>query len=319
MKARAFSFWRFFFGSAILFTMFTAPARVLAVDGFTVQIVAGTATESCKVVAHGSDQHILTVEEKDHLFGLSDQAIKNAAGKEMGKVPANAFLGEKDGMFAKYGWKPVQVVTTVKSAEIIDFSSKPIVVNSTLMENNLPDVVPMTTKVSHEVSNTIETSWSKSVSKENKQTLHYGFSWLGGGNEWTDTETWGVEVKKSTTYVLGSCQEITVPVRPKSAAKAFLSASQATMHIKIVYVSSLVGNVGINYDPQYKAHYWWALDVGNVMSDAGINNAVETSQIISVDYYTDALIRVDAAELKAPSANAIGMGSPGVMRAMGGN
>lgn len=274
--------------------------------GITVQIVAGLTTSSSSVTASGSVQHIITDTEVNS-FGVQDGNLKNAVGKYFGKNPNDAFLHSPtpwNDLYKTYGWPQVQTVLTVASATITGITSQPVIVAQQTFKNNSNKQGTFNVGISDTVTDTVESNWSTTNSIDVTQTVEYGISFLGtGGGGSTSisySRTWGQGGSNSQSVAVGASQGVTVVLDPGESVLAQLTASRGVMKVRIVYQASLIGASAINYNPTFKDHHFWGLDLPSVMNAAQIKNSLQFTEDIEIGFYTNSEI-----ELKDPSGKAV--------------
>ena len=64
------------------------------------------------------------------------------------------------------------------------------------------------------------------------------------------------------------------------------------MKVRITYRAQLIGTTAINYNPTFKDHHFWALDIGGVMQASGLNNSIQFTEDIEVGYFSNAKIEL---------------------------
>jgi hypothetical protein len=256
--------------------------------GITVSIVAGTDAAHSSVNATGSVQHIITDKEVGS-FGIQDGALKNAIGKYFGKNPNDAYLHSPtpwNDLYKTYGWAEVQTVLVVQSAQLTGITSEPVVVATKSFTNQSSKKATFDASISDQVSNTTESNWSSTNSIEVGQKITYnvGFLGTGGGGETSMTynHTWGQGGSESKSVTVGSSSGVSVELDPGESIEAQLTASRGVMKVRITYKAYLTGNTAINYNPTFKDHHFWALDIGGVMQAGGINNSIQFTEDIEV-------------------------------------
>lgn len=264
--------------------------------GLTVSIVAGLTKDTSSVSVTGSTSHIITDNERN-TFQLNDQQLKNAVGKYFGKNPNDAYLHSPtpwNDLYKTYGWP--QVLTNLRpvSATITGISSNPTIVATQSFKNTSKVPGTFTAEVTQQVSNTTETNWSQTNTVDVNQTINYGISFLGSGGGGSTSMSysyaWGQGGSQSQNVTLGSSQGISVELQPGQAVKAELTASRGTMQVRIVYEAYLTGSTAINYNPTFKDHHFWGLDLPSVMAAAGISNSVKFTEDIEIGFYANSQI-----------------------------
>lgn len=264
--------------------------------GLTVSIVAGLTKDTSSVSVTGSTSHIITDNERNS-FKLNDQQLKDAVGKYFGKNPNDAYLHSPtpwNDLYKTYGWP--QVLTNLRpvSAVITGISSNPTIVATQSFKNTSKIPGTFTAEVTQSVANTTETNWSQTNTIDVTQTINYGISFLGSGGGGSTSMSysyaWGQGGSQSQTVTLGSSQGISVELQPGESVKAELTASQGTMNIRIVYEAYLTGATAINYNPTFKDHHFWGLDLPSIMGAAGIPNSIRFTEDIQVGFFANSQV-----------------------------
>jgi hypothetical protein len=276
--------------------------------GITISIVAGADQAHSSVNATGSIQHIITDKEVK-TFGIQDSALKNAVGKYFGKNPNDAYLHSDtpwNDLYKTYGWPEVQTVLVVQDAKITGITSQPVVVATRTFTNQSSKKAVFDASISDQVSNTTESNWSETNTIEVTQTFKYNVSFLGagGGGEtsMSYSHEWGKGGSESTSVTVGSSSGVSVELNPGESIEAQLTASRGVMKVRITYRAQLIGNTAINYNPTFKDHHFWALDIAGVMQAGGLNNSIQFTEDIEVGYFSNAKIELRDPQGKLRSA-----------------
>lgn len=276
--------------------------------GIEISVKAGVDTATSSVNALGSVQHIITDKERT-TFDIEDKNLKNAVGKYFGKNPNDAFLHSPtpwDDLYKSYGWDQVQTVLIVKSATITGITSEPVIVATKTFSNNSSKKATFDASISDQVTNTTESNWSETNTIEVAQTISYGIEFLGCGSAGGSTSmsynhSWGQGGSESKSISIGTTSGVSVELNPGESVEAVLSASRGVMKVRIVYKAYLIGCTAVNYNPTFKDHHFWGLNIGSVMNAAGISNIREFTEDIEIGYYSNAKIelRDPVGQLKA--------------------
>ena len=185
---------------------------------------------------------------------------------------------------------------TCVSAEIISFTSEPVIVKQQTFINSSSQTGVFECAISEEVSETSTNSWSTGGAFTASQMIEYkiGFLGTGGGGETTMeyTQSWGKSGENSTTTTVGQTSGVKVTLEPGESVIASLSASRGVMNIKIRYQSVLTGRTAVNYNPTYQGHHFWGLWLPSVMSEASVSNKIFSEETIKVDYYSNGEIKL---------------------------
>jgi hypothetical protein len=267
--------------------------------GIDISIKAGLTKETSSVGVVGSVQHVITDTEVK-TFGIQDKALKNAIGKDFGKNPNAAYLRSPtpgQDLYKTYDWPQVETVLLVESATITGITSEPVIVATQVFSNTSRDKKgTFNVSISDLVANTATSTWSttNTITVEQKFTYKVEFMGLGAGGEtsMSYSQEWG-EIKTETlTVTVGTTSGVTMELNPGQSVEAILSASRGKMKIRIVYKAYLIGDSAVHYDPPYKGHYFWALDIGEVMRSGGIPNLKTFTQDIEIGFYSKSKIEI---------------------------
>jgi hypothetical protein len=267
--------------------------------GITVQIKPAVDAKSTVVVAGGSEQHIVTDKERAS-FGLDDGALKNAIGKYFGKNPNDAYLRGPtpwNDLYKTYNWPQVQTVLMAQSAQILELTSQPSIIKTTTLRNTSRKPGNFSASVNDNVTNTFETNWNVTTSVELSQSVEYsvelaGLGSVGGSTSWSFGLSVGVGGARSQSVSVGSDQGVSADLDPGEAVEAQLTVSRGILKARIFYDVYLIGSTAINYNPTFKGHHFWALDIGQIMQAGGIKNHRQITQDITVGYYSNAEVKL---------------------------
>lgn len=264
--------------------------------GIEISIKAGADAATSSVSASGSLQHVITDTEKQ-TFGLQDSALKSAVEKYWGKKPNDAYLHSDTpwgDLYKTYNWPQVQTVLVVDSATVTGITSEPVIIATKTLTNYSSREATFSAGISDQVCNTTESSWSETSSVSVSQSFNYEVSFLGsgGGGEtsMSYSQEWGQGGSQSDSITVGSDTGVSVTLEPGESVDAQLTASRGVMKVRIVYKAYLVGDVAVNYNPTYKGHHFFALDVGGVMDAAGLPKSRLFTEDIQVGYYANSKV-----------------------------
>ncbi|ROZ71518.1 follicular epithelium yolk protein subunit [Ramlibacter sp. WS9] len=265
----------------------------MAID---ISIRAGLTADTSSVSASGSVQHVITDTEVNS-FGLQDGNLKNAVGRYFGQNPNDAFLHSDtpwDDLYRTYGWPQVQTVLVVDSATVIGITSEPTIIAQQTFSNDSNVKGTFNVGISQQVANTSSSSWSETntITVGQKFTYKVEFLGTGGGGETSLSyaHSWGETTGESTTITVGTQSGVSVPLDPGQAVQAQLTASRGTMRVRVVYKAYVTGSTAINYNPTFKDHHFWGLDIGSVMGAGGISNLLTFTEDIEIGFFTNSKI-----------------------------
>lgn len=266
--------------------------------GIDISIKAGLNKETSSVNASGSVQHVITDTEVKS-FGIQDGDLKKAVGKFFGKAPNDAYLHSDTpwgDLYKTYNWPQVQVVLVVDSATIIGITSEPVIVATQKFTNNSQVKGTFNVGISDQVNNTSSNTWSNTDSITVGQKFTYKVEFLGTGSggetSMSYSQTWGESKTESLSVTVGTQSGVSVPLDPGQSVEAQLTASRGVMKVRIVYKAYLIGDTAVNYNPTYKDHHFWALNIGQVMAAGGISNLKSITEDIEIGFYANSTIEL---------------------------
>jgi hypothetical protein len=275
----------------------------MAID---INIQAGLTQAASNASASGDEQHVITDTEVSS-FGISDGHLKDAVGKYFGKNPNDAYLHSDtpwNDLYRTYGWPQVQTVLAVQSVTITEITSEPVIVAQQTFKNTSSVKGTFNVGISQTVTNTATSSWSTTNTLTVGQKFTYKVSFLGAGTggetSLTYAHSWGETTTESKAITVGSTSGVSVSLDPGQAVNAVLTASRGVMKVRIVYRAYLIGDVAVNYNPTWRDHHFWGLDIGAVMDAGNIANNQTVTEDLEIGFYANSQI-----ELKDPTSGEI--------------
>ncbi|EHM46274.1 hypothetical protein HMPREF0880_03544 [Yokenella regensburgei ATCC 43003] len=268
-----------------------------SIMGINVQVNTDADPKKTTVSASGSIQHVITGNEVNS-FGLSDSALKDAVAKYFGKRPNDAYLKSPTpwgDLYKTYGWEQVQTVLVARSAQVLSVNSSPSIIKTVILKNNSNKPATFNASVSDNITNSVETNWNVTTSVDFSETVSYevsfeGLGSVGGSTTWSFGMSFGVGGSKSESISIGSDQGVTVDLDPGESVEVQLTASIGSLRARVFYDVYLTGYSAVNYNPTFKDHHFWALNIGDVMSAGGISNNRQITEDITVGYYSNAQV-----------------------------
>ena len=128
------------------------------------------------------------------------------------------------------------------------------------------------------------------------------------------SHAWGQGGSESKNITVGSSSGVSVELEPGESIEAQLTASRGVMKVRITYRAQLSGSTAINYNPPFKGHHFWGLDIGGVMQSGGLSNSIQFTEDIEVGYFSNAKIELRDPQGKLKSAL---LASPGIRTGIG--
>lgn len=263
----------------------------------TISISAGPDAPSSTVAATGSEQHIVTIFERD-AFGISDDNLQNAAARLLGGLPDNVFVSDPNpwNIYQTQGWPPVQTKLTIQSATITSVSGSPEALASQQLKNDSSAPAQLSASVTQQVSIGTKSSWSLPEGLQMTLPISYEIDFLAaaapGETALSFTEIWGIPDAQSETVTLGNRAGVAVTLQPGESVEAVLQATGAAMQVEIVYLLTLSGYVVANYTNALNGHHFWYVDVNSAIQALGQPASITVTHTLEIDYHANAQIVV---------------------------
>lgn len=260
----------------------------------TLNIVAGKDKETTTVSAHGEVQHVITDTEINS-FQLNEDSLKNAVAKSFGKKPTDVFLKSPtpwNDLYKTYGWPQVKTILRPVKTEILSLGAKPLMIGSQEYVNDTDQEGTYDVKVTAQVADSVEESWSNSNSVSLSQSISYTIGFIEGETSLSYEHTWGQTKTEKKEVTIGQSSGITLIIPAHSKRLAELNVNQGTLSVRITYEARLEGVVAVNYGDPYKGHHFWALGVNGVMKPSNLPLTQTIVEDMHLDFYSNVSIKV---------------------------
>lgn len=263
-----------------------------------IDVNAGLDAATSSVQASGNVIHVISDLEKG-TFNIKDANLKELVLKYFGQRPNDAYLHSDTpwgDLYKTYNWSQVQVNLVVQSAKILGITSEPQIVNTQKFSNNSSKKGNFNVAITQQVNNTSQSSWSSSDKIAVGQKISYNIGFLGigvkGETSLNYEHTWGQGGSESKSVTIGTSSGVSVSLEPGESILAELSASRGVMKVRLVYNAYLTGYSAVNYNPTFKGHHFFALDIGGLLSAGGITNSVQITEDIEIGFFGNSAINI---------------------------
>ncbi len=270
-----------------------------------INVNAGLDASTSSVQASGNILHVITDTERG-TFNIKDSNLKKLVEKYFGKSPNDAYLHSDTpwgDLYKTYNWPQVQTNLVVKSATILGITSEPQIVNSQKFSNNSSIKGNFNVAITQQVSNSSQSSWSSSDKISVGQKISYSIGFLGEGVKGETSlnyeHSWGQGGSETKSVTIGTSSGVSVTLEPGESILAELSASRGVMKVRLVYNAYLTGVCAVNYNPTFKGHHFFALDIGRLLSAGGISNSVQVTEDIEIGFFGNSEINIKNSAGKA--------------------
>ncbi|CAG9572648.1 unnamed protein product [Danaus chrysippus] len=254
----------------------------------------------------GFEENVITDKFKN-LFNIERNNLRLAVKSFYGSLPRDVFLQSPTpwgDLYKTYNWEEVKTILRVSSVRLKKNSLKKTSVLSHDFENPSNLTIKVNAGLSQSVENTITTSWSQSkeisVSQEFEYDLSVIFAKISGSTEISFTSTYGKSEERSETVTIGSTSAVEIELKPGQSATAVLTAKKSELEIEVVYVTTLRGNVAVNFRRPYKGHHFYGPSVIAVLKSAGLETEIMTYETIKLGTFMEASLKVFDKETGLP-------------------
>ncbi|KAF2515957.1 follicular epithelium yolk protein subunit [Flavobacterium foetidum] len=270
-----------------------------------INVNAGLDAKTSSVQASGNVIHVITDVERE-TFNIKDANLKKLVEKYFGKSPNDAYLHSETpwgDLYKTYNWPQVQVNLVVQSATILGITSEPQIINTQKFSNNSSVKGNFNVAITQQVNNTSQSNWSSSNKISVGQKVSYNIGFLGvgvkGETSMSYERTWGEGGSVSKSVTIGTSSGVSVALDPGESILAELSASRGVMKVRLVYNAYLTGVSAVNYNPTFKGHHFFALDIGGLLAAGGISNSVQVTEDIEIGFFGNSEIIIKDGKGKA--------------------
>jgi hypothetical protein len=263
-----------------------------------ITVNAGLDAATSSIQASGNVIHVITDTERK-TFNIEDVNLKKLVNSYFGQTPNDAYLSSPTpwgDLYATYNWQQVQVNLVVQSANIVGITSNPAIVKTQKFSNHSSVKGDFNVGITDQVSNTSESNWSSSDKISVGEKISYGIGFLGEGVKGETSisyeHTWGQGGCVSKEITVGSSAGVEVTLEPSQSVLAELSASRGVMNVRIVYNAYLTGVVAVNYNPTYRDHHFYALDIDGILAAGAISNSVQITEDLEIGFFANSEINI---------------------------
>ena len=208
--------------------------------------------------------------------------------------------GNLEGSFSKYRWKPVQVLSRAKDAQILEVTNQPAIVGRAPVSNesSIPHFEAHY-EITENVSDSIAREAHWDVSSTIEQTVSYEVGGdavggkVGGSTSVSFTGGYGQSDTKEKTVDTGSLGSGTVPLEPGQKAVVELSASRGSIKARVDYEQQIRGGVFYHFGKRVDGHYLWYASMSKLYSHSELVKVL--TEDLHIRVYSEMAIRlVDA-------------------------
>ncbi|XP_026484159.2 uncharacterized protein LOC113392096 [Vanessa tameamea] len=243
------------------------------------------------VTSNGSDVKLVT-EKEVKLYNITDYNLNRGLRIELGKAPDDIFLKDPTtygNLFSKYKWNEIHRKLYVKSAEIIDIVNESVELKSRNYINNTTRKAKIKVNLHEPVETIISSFWDKNGFHDDiyyNITIDHYKTKLIYKNKWMDNN---FKTKKS---IFGMSNVGFINIAPGYTVTTKLTAKRTVILVKVIYTSSLIGSLVINYAHVYGKYHFYAPNISKIMKAAKLNNEIIITEAIEIKCYTDPVIDV---------------------------
>ncbi|GEM_PF-846795 len=263
--------------------------ELLAADyGVSINISVTNTQEDSQVSIFGNAVAVISDTEIE-TFGLGLHNLTSAVNAYFGKTPNDAYLRSPTpwgDLYTTNKWPQVQRKFTFQSADITSFSSSRVVIDSQSIVNNTNGLITTNIGMTKIVDFQCSATWSgesgislaahipvQIQAEHDLETYSFTFS---------DAFYQNSQNSKAVPF---NAQYLAYAAQVETSTEAYLVVDRYTMTVHCVFVSSLIGDVAVNYNPTYQSHHFWPLPIESVMHTAGMPTFFTTELTFLITYY----------------------------------
>lgn len=251
---------------------------------FGVRVKCGATAETTTVEATGDLIRPLAADDYGK-YGLSDSILKDAVKAYFQARPSQVYLSDPTpgDQYQANNWSPVTVRLRPVAARVVSVDAVLTALTEKTLRNNSKKTGSFDASISQDVSETVDTNWSQSVSFAVTQSINYGIKFIGGDTSVSFTTDFQTGGSRSVSTSMGQSSGVMVDLDPGESVVAKLTASRGQMAVEVVYDAYLSGVIAAYYDSVYKWKHWWPVDI------TGALEAIDKPASLSVTNVIDAV------------------------------
>ncbi len=244
---------------------------------FSIEVVYGKDSGSSTVKVGGEDVRRLT-NDLYPAFGITPELLTSAVEAYLGKRPDAVYVSDPtpENWYASNSWEPVTLRLHPVEASIVSIDTATTQLKSQVFSNRSSKAGSFDVSITEDVSDSVETNWSQSISIGVTQSVSYGIELIGGDTSisfQTDFQKGG---SQSRTVSMGQSSGVMVDLEPGEAVTATLTAAKGTMRVRVRFEAYLTGVVAAYYKGSFKYKHVWPVNI------AGALQALDGPHVLSI-------------------------------------
>lgn len=272
---------------------------------FSINVTSSKDGSVPKVTHSGSFTRAISQQDMDQL-GITTGKLKEAIKELYTRSPNDVYLTKPAGkykLFEKYGWPPVMVEFTVKSATASFGGHKNVAIAGTVATNSSKITANFMSSIENQYSEDITAGWDtqKSISMSESVTVSFGDPEIGLGassqTTFTYAQSWGQNWSKTVSNTLINQDQIDMTLPPNTSARAEISLNQELIVVDVEFECRIIGTLACNYKNKLSlsknnSHHFWPFPVTRVFRQAGIPTSFTDKLTLNIGTYTDVNLSV---------------------------
>uniref|UniRef100_A0A2A4JYN7 Uncharacterized protein n=1 Tax=Heliothis virescens TaxID=7102 RepID=A0A2A4JYN7_HELVI len=278
-----------------LLLLLTIP--LLAQSRIEVQITAAETKSNTRLQFAGTNEN--TINERDiTTFNLTKENLKAGVNSYFGASPTDIFLNNPTlwgDLYTENKWKPVTKILKPLRARILELNYFPYVISNEVFNNTASIRSSARVQIGAPLEEVVMSFWENPVDSSTegiKYTFNVESSAIPSKSTFSYVSKFGENVLNSRSVFIGSETGLVVTLEPEQAVHVELVATKGTMKAKLDYKTVLSGSLAVNYDPRYKDHHFWSLDINKVMEAARLNCTRVSSEVIDFSFYVNSKVNI---------------------------
>lgn len=201
-------------------------------------------------------------------------------------------------LYKRFNWKPVTLTTTIKRMRIKDAKEVKSLYFSKTLVNPTNDTLKVNAGLQMPVAITLETNWH---TEPVDVVLDYDFVYdinvnLNEDSGTTDikhTTTFGTPTRQHELVNIGR-KNYEVDLEPGQVVTANFSAKVCNLAIKVTVLTTVSGNLAVNFKEALNERHWWGPEIKDVLNKANYSteSPIEEYLGIKLDFFYDVKVEV---------------------------
>lgn len=243
------------------------------------------------IIKYAGDDVKLITDKEIILFNITKGNLNEGVKVELGKIPDNIFLKDPtpNNLFRKYKWPEVKRKLKVKSATVIKFMKKDVVLRTHVFVNNSTDTIKTRVDLIEVMENIVSFTWSKEGLPEDE--IYFDLNVDFGNGNFSFVQKWRNEKLKSIRLPVNTSKAF-MENEAGNTLTSNLIATKIILLVEVEFQACLMGNVITDYKDLYGKYHYYSPTVQNIMKAGKIKNEILSTTLLELRFYMDVRLKV---------------------------